>query len=89
MMDVIRKRPKPVEENQNSMMPKQSGIGGIAGNGGDTAIGMQQAPAAQYGGIGAGGIANGQQHRPSINKQQFNDKRGSDFKKTAAAMFKK
>ena len=47
-------------------------------------MGMQQASAAHQGQQFGGAMPNGQaQGRATITKQQFNDKRGSDFKKTA------
>jgi len=47
-------------------------------------MGMQQAPAAnQYQGNQYGGATNAQVQGRATYKQQFNDKRGSDFKKTA------
>ncbi len=52
---------------------------------------MQQAPGgSQYPANGQANLNNAQaQGRATFTKQQFNDKRGSDFKKTAAQMFKK
>ena len=65
-----------------------TGMGGVgynAGQGGNagTMMGMQQAPAAyQY--QNQQPLQNAQaQGRATYTKQQFNDKRGSDFKKTA------
>ena len=51
MLDVIRKKPK--NDAKPSMMPKESGIAGAQGDGGNqygnTVMGMQQAPAAHQG----------------------------------------
>lgn len=72
MLDVIRKKPKNQQTvaNKGSVVPRESGPSGM---------GMQQAPAAN-----AQPLQNAQaQGRATMTKKQFDDKRGSDFKKTA------
>ena len=70
-------------------MARRNDDAGAQGGNGGTMMGMQQAPAAyQY--QNAQPLQNAQaQGRATYTKQQFNDKRGSDFKKTAQQMFSK
>lgn len=73
MLAIINKKPKVVEP-QASMMPKESGVQG------GTMMGMQQAPAA----FQAQPLQNAQvMGRATYTKQQLNNNRGNDFKKTA------
>lgn len=67
----------------NTGMGAMQGYGASGQGANGTMMGMQQAPAANHY-QNAGGLQNAQaQGRATYTKEQFNNKRGSDFKKTA------